>query len=460
MNVKRFSLVAVLFIVGSVPAQERAEVPAKDAEAARARVQRILTETLINTKDLPLEMPLAKFLAALEAKLPEGKKVALSLDEKGLGKDLAAVAATSITFSAPLENVSVLTVLRRGLKQVNDVEYALQPGRLLVTRPKLAVHTVEYDVGLIVREMPLLLPGLRRQSPETYRDLQSGDGMAIVVRAVANFVELRPWETLEAYNGTQLMVVATPRAHAEIADLLESLRRLTDLGVVMNARLYAVDRAFYTKQVGPLFPRDKETGQAPAVVAIDGPLFQAITGQKFLHEGTNTPLRPGRETDFLARQSAYQFAAEPKQVGTGLAGVSFRALAQVSADRRFLRLTLTQQVAQFVAIDKTRRLDLWTGQEIEVEVPNVHRKTLTGTVQIPDAGAILMPVAYRPPGPENADKVWLLVARPFIWIEEEVKAIRQGGGDVTPKDIWNTEVPKEEEPEPAPRFGERGASAP
>jgi len=46
-----------------------------------------------------------------------------------------------------------------------------------------------------------------------------------------------------------------------------------------------------------------------------------------------------------------------------------------------------------------------------------------------------MPAAYRPPGEDNADKIRLLVARPFVWIEEEVRLIRKDGGDLTPRSV-------------------------
>jgi len=63
-------------------------------------------------------------------------------------------------------------------------------------------------------------------------------------------------------------------------------------------------------------------------------------------------------------------------------------------------------------------------------------------------------VTYRPVGKENADKVWLMVARPNIWIEEEVKEIRAKGGDYSSKTVWDRPVPKDSEstpPEPKKR---------
>jgi hypothetical protein len=101
-----------------------------------------------------------------------------------------------------------------------------------------------------------------------------------------------------------------------------------------------------------------------------------------------------------------------------------------------------------VGIDKVKTMDISTGKEGWVESPNLRKSSVTGTVQFADGTPILMPVDYRPSGKGNEDKVWLLVARPFIWIDEEVKEIRKGGGDVSPQTVWDSEVPKEEKPAP------------
>jgi hypothetical protein len=100
--------------------------------------------------------------------------------------------------------------------------------------------------------------------------------------------------------------------------------------------------------------------------------------------------------------------------------------------------------AQLVGIEKTKRLDLGSGKEMEIESPNLSRTCVTGTIEIDDAAPILMPVNYRPPGKPGEDKVWLLAARPFIWIEEEVNEIRREGGNVSPEAIWDSEVKERE----------------
>jgi hypothetical protein len=260
---------------------------------------------------------------------------------------------------------------------------------------------------------------------------------------------------MQILNGTRLVVSASPTRHAQIDQAIIGLRRMADL-VVMNARLYEVDRTFYTEQIAPLFAKDKDSEERTAVVRIEEPLLRKITRQKLLLESEETKIRPEMENPFLSHQTAFRYDAGPlrgkeggKLTGTGTAGVSFKVRPLVSHDRRHLRLQISQEVAQLVGINKTKMLDVSTGKDVEVESPNLRKSSLTGTVQIPDTGPILMPVSYRPPGKGNEDKVWLLVARPFIWIEEEVRELRAEGKDLSSKSVWASEVPKDDKPAPA-----------
>ena len=257
---------------------------------------------------------------------------------------------------------------------------------------------------------------------------------------------------MEILNGTRLVVTASPSRQEEVGDLVGALDRLTDVAVVMNARLYEVDREFFTKNVAPLFVTKKEATKPSAVVAIDAALLKEITQQKPLLESEDVKLRPQQVGLFLSRRSAFRYVTGPPgkagvpSVGSGLSGFSFEVRPHVSPDRRFLRLEITRKVEQLVQIDKIKVLDPATGKDVEVESPNVRKTSMTGTIDIPDTAPILMVVGHRPAGKEHEDQVGLMVARPLIWIEEEVKEIRSKGGDVSPRAVWSSEVPKDERP--------------
>jgi hypothetical protein len=459
MMLTLFVAVLVVAPVGTAFAQDKPAKPATKEEQAIARVRAVLGNR-ITTKGLDEEMPLAKLLAALEAKLPEGKKITLRIDEEGFGKQYAKIAAFPIVVPI-VTNVSLRAVLRKVLNQVagvEEVDFGIRPSGVVITRPRLAAHKVVYDVRDVVRQMPIPPPDRQEDPAQVYPDVAPTDRPGMLVHLLTELVDMRSWETIEIHNGARLVVVASPDRHDEVADLLESLRRMADTAVVMNARLYEVDRAFFTKQVAPLFATDKRSKDSPAVVRIEGPLFKRITEQKLLLEGDDGKIRPHQVETFLSRHSVFRYAAgpQPGQEGpartrSGMAGVSFEVRPLVSPDRRFLRLKITQHVAQLVRIDKTKVLDAASGKEVEVESPNLRKTTVTGTVDIPDGGAVLMPVDCRPGAKEDADKVWLLVARPFIWIEEEERERRRtGGGVTTPQSVWDSDVPKDEEEKPTP----------
>jgi hypothetical protein len=400
----------------------------------------------------------AEFLALLEAKLPREKKITLRIDKEAFGKELPRIAGAPIKHFPHVKNVTLERCLRMALTKVRAVEeldYAFRTSGVVITRPRLAAHLVVYSVGDVLKQIPQLLPKLK-QEVDIFQDLKPTDGPALLVRLLTNSVDMQPWETVQILNGTRLVVSASPRRHAHISDLIFALRRLADNAVVMNARLYEVDRTFYTKQIAPLFARDEDSDERPTIVRIDGKLLRKITKQKLVLEREETKIRPAAETPFLSHQTVFCFDAGPlpgkeggKRTGSGTAGVSFKVRPLVSPDMRYLRLEISQEVAQLVGINKTKMLDVATGKDVEVESANVRKSSLTGTVQIPDTGPILMPVSYRPPGKGNEDKVWLLVARPFIWIEEEVAAAREGTKELSPQSIWDSEVPKDDE-KPAP----------
>src|SRR5262249_25492966 len=116
-----------------------------------------------------------------------------------------------------------------------------------------------------------------------------------------------------------------------------------------------------------------------------------------------------------------------------------------------LRFQVTHFAKQLLGITKSKIVDDRTGKEVEVESPNLYKTSLRGKVQLPDGQPVLMLLHYRPPGKENEKRVWLLVARPIIWIEAEAEERRKGGEEFTPKSVWTTEVEKVEKPkEPAP----------
>jgi hypothetical protein len=438
-----------------------AQAPAGKDDEAVARVQRLLTETDLDLKGFPEKTTLARALAEVQARLPRDRRISIRLDEHAFGKDRDRLAEAPVTVPARTSS-TLADVLNRIVRQVPkglQVDYGVRPNGVLLTRPRLAGYRMVYDVRDLVGRVPSLLPQLKRgvlagQGGDVYEGLTPDDGPAVLVRELVNDVDLRPWDSVEVLNQTGLVVHAAAPRQVEVVYLLAALRRLADVAVVMNARLYEVDRTVFDRQVVPLFS-GSGGGARPAVVAVEAPLYKEIKRQKVLLESEEVRIRPDVDTRFLSKQGMYRFVAAPRRgpdgkpgvrTATGLEGVTFDVRARVSGDRRHVGLRITQHVTQLLGIDKSRVLDLSTEKEVEVEVPNLRKTTVTGDVRVPDTGAVLMPVEYQPPGKQGAGKVWMLVARPLIWIEEEVKAIRKQGGSVSAKGVWESGLPEDEPP--------------
>jgi hypothetical protein len=406
---------------------------------------------------------LSRILAGLEARLPAGKKLRLIIDEKAFGKQAPRLAAARLRVAVAPRKTTLSTLLRIVLARLDwpeELDLAVRPTGIEITRPRLASHRARYDIRAVLKQLPRLrpnLPLLAKSFAPLGPDFEPDAGVKgpdLLVSLLFHAVSFQPWETVQVLNAARLDVLCSPRRHEDVADLLALLLRMADNAVVMNARLYEVDQAFYQRHIAPLFARAKGALESPRVLPIGDSLLKRITRQKLLLESEEAPLLPQVESIFLARQSVFRFLGrsregEGKRTAVGLAGVSFSVRPLVSRDRRYLRLHITQKSARLVGIEKSKALDPATGKEVELESPNLSRTTVTGSVEILDAQPILMPVEYRPPGKDGSGKVWLLVARPFIWMEEEVKELREEGKDLSGKIVWKSPMP-EEEPKSAP----------
>jgi hypothetical protein len=427
----------------------------KDQQTDFAQLQALLDEPLADVKDLvEKKTSLVKFLQALEGQIPKDKKVTLRLDKEALGKDFDKVADAPVELKSLPAKASLRLILRKAFAQAPvRLEYALRPAGIVVTHPRLAAHAATYPVDDLVKVLPSLMPLLKRQEGHLFprghlRGVKATDGEALLSRVLSGGVKLESFESFEFVNGTSLVAVALADTHREIESLLGALRGWADLAVIINARLYEIDSAVYVKHVVPLLKKEEDADERPTVVPLDQKVFKAVIKGKELVRSDEVKLLPNRGARFLSKQAAYRYVSERGEkkgdevTSSGLSGVTFAVRPAVSPDRRYLRLEITQEVTQLVKIDKVQKIDLYSGKAVEIESPNLRRVTLSGSVQLPDYGALLMPVDYKPAA---KDKVWVLVARPFIWIEEEVLELRLSGKAPSSRDVFESDVPVADE---------------
>jgi len=292
---------------------------------------------------------------------------------------------------------------------------------------KSRLSTATYDVADLVQSVPTW-----RQAALVAPDagVEGADALVQVILRLINPESWRPGKdssTLQVLNGTRLEVRTTLKQHADIKQLLEALRRLSDIAVVLHADLYEVDRAFYKKHVEPLFT---SKGKKPFAVPVEDGMEARLLKQTRPLKESRVMIPSGKEGVFFSVRNGFTYLArartpdrdEQAVTGTGFQGVTFRADVTVSADRRSLQLKMSQTATELREIVKKPVLDPDTKKKEQVESPRLANSSTTGEVEVEDGTALLLPVGYRSRIAKDNDRVWVLLLRPIIYIEEEEKA--------------------------------------
>jgi len=379
-----------------------------------AQIEQLLDETEIETFRFEEKLTVENLLIGLAGRLSKGPGITLSIDRTALGDDAAKLAATTVRFRTT-GTVSLRSALQDLLDQVRpqiEVDYAIRPTAVVLTRARLAARTTNYDIGEALRVDAQFL-----SDKDGLSDRLTTTRLAELLATNAG---LRDWETIDVLNCQRLSVYAASSRQHLVATLIGSMTRLADLGVYMNARLYEVDQASYKTVVSPAVA-GKNGDPAPVAIRVEKTVLEKVLKHVLVHESENIKLEPTKKAMFLARERYVP--------NLGLTGVSFTVRPEVSPDRRHLRLHLTQSIAELVRPEGAK------GPDVPADETTIRKTTVSGSVDIRDGEAFLMPVGYRPPGEAAKDKVWVLVARPLIWIEAEE---RERGGTSRPRDVWDS----------------------
>jgi hypothetical protein len=420
--------------------------------APLARIRESFADGIIDSRGLNKEMSFAEFLAAVSTRTTGKSKIAIRLDNEGLGKDASKLAEAKVKPEHVGETSAVHQVVQDVLRQVaretgSELDYAIRPEGVAITLPRLATYRAEYN-------LPKILASVDRAAVEAKHVPNVAQGAKMetaeqaLTRVLTTAVPLRPWESAELVNGTRLVVNATPERHSWFVELLDQLDRLADIAVVMNARLLEVDRAFFDKHVAPLFAVHVKEVAPPEVVLVPVALFKLLAGPKPLIASDDVKLYRGRESVFLSRRKPVRFRPDDDPAAFGIEGISFTVDPNFTIDRRYIRLKITRHVDQLMG-SKVRIVETPGQGKVEVTTPNVRQSSVSGTVQVADGDVVLMRCNYLPLGESNKDKVWLMLARPYIWIDHE--QIERGVTSVRDytKSIWQAEWSKPAETGPA-----------
>jgi hypothetical protein len=441
-----FRLVAlIVFITLSMPLETRAQAePDKKQQEAVQKALAWLIDHHIESKQLPNQLPLLKFLEAVQKQLPKEKKLSLQIDKDAFGAGYDAIAATPITLPAGVNQPSVRFLLDIAAAKIK-ADYRIDGGAVTITTRERAVFMAEYDLRELIAK-----PEVVGLADPAFRNADAATKGTLVVKRLLTALEHPTEEVGESYqilNGTRLVIRATGTRQVQFASAVRTFARLGDLALITTAKLYEVDDSFYTKLKNVKYVPLEELerifleGKQPK----GNSLHDLLPKQKLIVTGDEVKVDNRRDALLLARQGLIRCLPSPEQILKGetarqtiLEGVSFHANFQVTPDRRFVQVKLTERVAELVRIQKVKVPPIGLRTIIEEfgkgapekdvfgEVAVVKETTQVRTLDLADGGSILVPVHYRPRSAQDANRWCVLLFTTRIYIEEEERLIREG----------------------------------
>ena len=246
-------------------------------------------------------------------------------------------------------------------------------------------------------------------------------------------------ESIEIVNGVRLVVRAGGSRQAELARLISLFTRISDLSVIMHARLIEIDEAPYKRirNAKRLSMKDWEEleqiwlGNKPAMEPKGPPI--TAKSRKELAIGEEIKVINGQSAVLLSKHRVIACRPGPEQVRKGdkspqliFEGVAFLAEPQLSQDRRFITMKITEKAAEVELIEKVK---VWLDfdKEPNAEIPHLAKSTHTLSRIVPDGGTIIVPVYYRPRSAKEKNRYLALVITARIRMEEEERRIRDAG---------------------------------
>ena len=277
-----------------------------------------------------------------------------------------------------------------------------------------------------------------------YAPVQFADTNAVIkviLDALPTLRELKPGsdgpQLVERENGT-LEVRATADTHAELKDLIAAMERLADVAVDVKAEVYELGPAAFEKLTRSL-PKVGRGRPGAAILFAIGEEAEKEDVAKETEKalaGVNTILKAARKVQestgryanggastFAARQSvvtfrqiqgdrvvAKQVAESPEFVKEGF---TLSGVPVVSADRRFVRLSLTEKSVLLTGMRKWELGEI-KDQRIVAQSPELEDAGASSSAVVADGGTAIFRLAYAP-----KDKVWVVVLTPTIFIQAE-----------------------------------------
>jgi hypothetical protein len=252
------------------------------------------------------------------------------------------------------------------------------------------------------------------------------NALADLIELIMSTVRPQVWRAKDSehaifeLHGKKLEIHTTQENHEEIVDLLAALERLTDLSVVVDCGLYEIERGIYEKEVAPRLA--KLPGAAPAL-PVAGDLDQKLQKAAKLLKSGKTKMGMGQDALFFAVHRAVPYDAPgPGEKTPSLAfpGIALHGKFIVSADRRFVRMSLVRKTSELIRVATEPLLDVKQMKRVELAVPELQESSMTASATVGDGVLVLLPVRAPVPGLRTRpDHVPVILLRPAIHIPEE-----------------------------------------
>jgi len=342
------------------------------------------------------------------------------------------LAALSIGIIVVVFGVSLPTARAQKPTKENEIREVTYDIRDLVAKPEFVASATL--PGNTVRPWSAFKDNVR------LRNQESVDKAALVVRCLvadldfhARHQEAIEPDAIRIVNGNRLVIRTSPDNHALVVNLLQALRRLGDIVVNVQARLYEVDDAFYTKlkNAKPVDWEEEEQRIVQGKPPLSEPFFKLLAKQQMILAGDEIKVDDGLVASLLSQHHTVSFLPNHEQLMKGekhrqaiLEGVAFVAGMRVSPDRRCVRVQLAEKATAVGQIKKVKVAVDNSGKYVDAEIPFLKETTHQQEFEIPDGGSYLVLVHYRPRSVQEKNRWWVLSITPRIIIEEEEQQIR------------------------------------
>ena len=208
--------------------------------------------------------------------------------------------------------------------------------------------------------------------------------------------------------------------------------------VILTAQLFEVDETLYSKVAQQKWLSMDEWEKLERIF-LHGPekqiagesLFDLVAKEKPLRPAKEIEIDDGKEAMLLSLTDEVHCLPSPIQLRTGQrepqavnVGLVLDAQVQVSWDRRFVRLKLTEKSREVEGIDRVPVMLDPSGKETAAEIACVKEATFSIPRTIPDGGTLLLPVQHRPEATRKKNRWLVLEIVTRIYIEEEERFIR------------------------------------